>query len=348
MLTDCVVRRGDLSRQRRGPRSHGGHPRAMGAVVYSPLVGLSQAAPGRRVSWPTLSLVRLDGTSHAAIVARRSAGAPRQSARHLRPGRRAAAGQHRPHQRLRLGSAHRHSATRGACSRRSAPSGSTGWASPTTCSPPTSTRSTCPRASTGAPLAGRSMLVRKTEVVPIECVVRGYLVGLGLEGISDDAKRLRHQAARRAAAKATSCPSRSSRRPPRPRADTTRTSPSSRWSTSVGREVSEELRRRSLAVYRARRRARPQRGIIIADTKFEWGRLGDEMILIDEVLTPDSSRFWPADEYAPGATAAVVRQAVRPRLAGDDRLGQEQPAAASCRRRSPRRPAPSTSRHSSG
>ena len=97
--------------------------------------------------------------------------------------------------------------------------------------------------------------------------------------------------------------------------------------------MAEELRRRSLAVYgRGAEHARTA-GIIIADTKFEWGWLGDELILIDEVLTPDSSRFWPADISA-GRGPAVVRQAVRARLAGDDRLGQEQPAAASCRTRS--------------
>ena len=68
----------------------------------------------------------------------------------------------------------------------------------------------------------------------------------------------------------------------------------------VGAEVAEELRRRSLDVYdRGAEHARPK-GILIADTKFEWGRIGDELILIDEVLTPDSSRFWPADEYQPG------------------------------------------------
>jgi len=68
----------------------------------------------------------------------------------------------------------------------------------------------------------------------------------------------------------------------------------------VGREVSEELRRRSLDVYRRGAEFARKRGIIIADTKFEWGRLGNELILIDEVLTPDSSRFWPADQYQPG------------------------------------------------
>jgi phosphoribosylaminoimidazole-succinocarboxamide synthase len=71
-------------------------------------------------------------------------------------------------------------------------------------------------------------------------------------------------------------------------------------STIVGRETAEELRRRSSDVYaRAAAHAR-ERGIIIADTKFEWGWAGSELILIDEVLTPDSSRFWPADRYQPG------------------------------------------------
>ena len=74
------------------------------------------------------------------------------------------------------------------------------------------------------------------------------------------------------------------------------------------------------------------KGIIIADTKFEWGRVDDELILIDEVLTPDSSRFWPADQYQVGPRPAVVRQAVRARLAGNDRLGQEQPAPCPARR----------------
>ncbi len=68
----------------------------------------------------------------------------------------------------------------------------------------------------------------------------------------------------------------------------------------VGREVADELRRRSLEVYRRGAEHARSKGIIIADTKFEWGRAGDELILIDEVLTPDSSRFWPADEYRPG------------------------------------------------
>jgi phosphoribosylaminoimidazole-succinocarboxamide synthase len=68
----------------------------------------------------------------------------------------------------------------------------------------------------------------------------------------------------------------------------------------VGREVMTSLRDRSLAVYRDAAAYARGRGIIIADTKFEWGFTGNDVMLIDEVLTPDSSRFWPADQYSPG------------------------------------------------
>jgi len=68
----------------------------------------------------------------------------------------------------------------------------------------------------------------------------------------------------------------------------------------VGFDVADELRRRSLDIYQRGAELARQHGIIIADTKFEWGRVGGELILIDEVLTPDSSRFWPADQFQPG------------------------------------------------
>jgi phosphoribosylaminoimidazole-succinocarboxamide synthase len=80
----------------------------------------------------------------------------------------------------------------------------------------------------------------------------------------------------------------------------------------VGRETAEELRRRSLDVYSRAAEHAWQRGIIIADTKFEWGWFDDELILIDEVLTPDSSRFWPAGQYRPGgAQPSFDKQFVR-------------------------------------
>src|SRR5262249_13452116 len=73
-----------------------------------------------------------------------------------------------------------------------------------------------------------------------------------------------------------------------------------------------ELRRRSIAVYRQAAEYASRRGIIIADTKFEWGWFDGELILIDEVLTPDSSRFWPADRYEPGrAQPSFDKQFVR-------------------------------------
>ena len=75
-----------------------------------------------------------------------------------------------------------------------------------------------------------------------------------------------------------------------------------------------------------------ERGIIVADTKFEFGFAGGELILCDEVMTPDSSRFWPVDQYAPGGAAAVVRQAVRARLARRERLGPRAAGAGAARR----------------
>jgi phosphoribosylaminoimidazole-succinocarboxamide synthase len=150
-----------------------------------------------------------------------------------------------------------------------------------------------------APLVGRSMLVRKTNVVPIECVVRGYLSGSGW-------KEYRQQG--------TVCGIRlpaglkESDALPEP-IFTPATKEESGHDINisfetmvdlVGREVSEELRGRSLGVYARGAELGRSRGIIIADTKFEWGRVDGDIILIDEVLTPDSSRFWPQDQYAPG------------------------------------------------
>ncbi len=149
------------------------------------------------------------------------------------------------------------------------------------------------------PFAGRAMLVRKTEVVPIECVVRGYLSGSGW-------KEYRQSGA--------VCGVRlpaglvESDRLPEP-IFTPATKEESghdinisfeRMSELVGAKLADELRRRSLAIYQRGAEHARSRGIIIADTKFEWGIVDDRVILIDEVLTPDSSRFWPADEYAPG------------------------------------------------
>ena len=94
----------------------------------------------------------------------------------------------------------------------------------------------------------------------------------------------------------------------------------------VGEATANELRQRSLDIYRQGADFARERGIIVADTKFEWGRVGGELILIDEVLTPDSSRFWPAERYQPGRSQpSFDKQFVRDWL-GDHGLGQKQPA----------------------
>jgi phosphoribosylaminoimidazole-succinocarboxamide synthase len=149
------------------------------------------------------------------------------------------------------------------------------------------------------PLVGRTMLVRKTRVVPIECVVRGYLAGSGWA-----------EYRRSGTVCGIPLPSglRESDRLPEPiftpatKAETGHDENISfeEMSERVGAELAAELRRRSIDIFARGAEHARTRGIIIADTKFEWGLAGDELILIDEALTPDSSRFWPADQYQPG------------------------------------------------
>jgi len=148
-------------------------------------------------------------------------------------------------------------------------------------------------------LDGRSMLVRKAEPFPVECVVRGYLAGSGLKeyratgrvcgielpaGLTEGSKF--DQPIFTPATKAT-----------------TGHDENITWEetvSTVGRETAQKLRDFSLELYSEARDYAAGRGIIIADTKFEWGRSGDDILLIDEVLTPDSSRFWPQEGYLPG------------------------------------------------
>jgi len=148
-------------------------------------------------------------------------------------------------------------------------------------------------------LAGRSMLVRRAEVMPVECVVRGYLAGSGWREYRE---------------KGTVCgielPGglRESDKLPEPiftpatKAESghdENISPS-HAAGIVGEETYREVERLSLAVYTKAADYARERGLIIADTKFEFGRARDKLILVDEVLTPDSSRFWPLAEYEPG------------------------------------------------
>ena len=152
----------------------------------------------------------------------------------------------------------------------------------------------------GPEFAGRTMLVRKTNVVPVECVVRGYLAGSGWK----DYRRTGAVCGNPLPAGLRECDAL-----PEPiftpatKAETGHDENISfdQMIAAVGRETGEELRAMSLDVYRRAAEYARERGVIIADTKFEWGRLpSGELILIDEVLTPDSSRFWPADGYRPG------------------------------------------------
>ncbi|MEW4453990.1 phosphoribosylaminoimidazolesuccinocarboxamide synthase [Bremerella sp. JC817] len=150
-----------------------------------------------------------------------------------------------------------------------------------------------------AELDGRSTLARKTEVVPIECVVRGYLVGSGWKeyqktqtvcGIQLPAGL--NQASKLPEPIFT----------PATKAESGHDENISfeQMSAIIGADLANLLREKSLAVYNAGAERAIEQGIIIADTKFEWGVVDGEVILIDEVMTPDSSRFWPQDEYAEG------------------------------------------------
>ncbi|HMP79263.1 MAG TPA: phosphoribosylaminoimidazolesuccinocarboxamide synthase [Pirellulaceae bacterium] len=148
-------------------------------------------------------------------------------------------------------------------------------------------------------LRGRSMHVRKCQVVPVECVVRGYLVGSGWR----DYQRTGEVCGHRLPHGLLNC----SRFPEPIFTPATKASSGHDENISfeqmceiVGESVAHELKERSLAIYTRAAAHAQSRGIILADTKFEFGWDGDQLLLIDEVLTPDSSRYWPADSYQPG------------------------------------------------
>lgn len=149
-------------------------------------------------------------------------------------------------------------------------------------------------------LQGRTMLVKKTEVVPVECVVRGYLAGSGWK---------EYQQSRSVCGVALPAGLQESQQLPEP-IFTPATKEESGHDINIslekmaeiaGKPVAETLRQRSIDIYRRAADYARGKGIIIADTKFEWGKLpGGQHILIDEVLTPDSSRFWPVAGYRTG------------------------------------------------
>jgi phosphoribosylaminoimidazole-succinocarboxamide synthase len=150
-----------------------------------------------------------------------------------------------------------------------------------------------------AELAGRSMIVKKAKPLAIECIVRGYLSGSGWK----ECKKTQTVCGIPLPADLTE----SAELPEPIFTPSTKAEAGHDENISfeeaakiVGEELAAQARDLSLKIYKAGRDYARERGIIIADTKFEFGLFGGQLILIDEVLTPDSSRFWPADQYAAG------------------------------------------------
>ncbi|QDV69598.1 Phosphoribosylaminoimidazole-succinocarboxamide synthase [Rosistilla carotiformis] len=150
-----------------------------------------------------------------------------------------------------------------------------------------------------AVLQSRIMVVRKAQVVPFECVIRGFIEGSGWAEYQQNGAICGIPLP----AGLQQC----DRLPepiftPATKAETGHDEnvSSATMASAIGEERTELLRRLSLQVYTAAADHAASRGILIADTKFEWGVVGDDVILIDEVLTPDSSRFWPKSSYEPG------------------------------------------------
>ena len=151
-----------------------------------------------------------------------------------------------------------------------------------------------------AELAGRSMLVRKVEVLPVECVVRGYLAGSGWKEYQESGTVCgqRLPAGLKQCQKLSELIFTPATKAERGTHDENISF--ERCAEIIGRDAAQYVRDKSAEIFRKASQYAETRGIILADTKFEWGRVDGRIILIDEVLTPDSSRFWPADTYRPG------------------------------------------------
>jgi phosphoribosylaminoimidazole-succinocarboxamide synthase len=174
-------------------------------------------------------------------------------------------------------------------------------------------------------LLGRSMLVLKTKPLPVECVVRGYLSGSGWKEYKE-----------RQSVCGIKLPSgllESEKLPnilftPSTKADTGHDMNVDQKYIEklLGKEIADKLIKHSIEIYKKAGEYALRRGIIIADTKFEFGLYNNKVILIDEVLTPDSSRFWPLDQYTPGRIQpSFDKQFVRDYLEGLD-WGKTAPA----------------------
>ena len=166
-------------------------------------------------------------------------------------------------------------------------------------------------------IAGRAMLVRRTTPLPFECVVRGYLSGSAWAEYKKSGTLASEPLAKGLVESAKLEPAIFS---PATKAETGHDENVTfrRVADALGTELANTLKRASLALYEGGRDFAAGRGIIIADTKFEFGTTPDgTLLVIDEVLTPDSSRFWPADRYAPGTSQpSFDKQPLRDFLAG--------------------------------
>lgn len=171
-------------------------------------------------------------------------------------------------------------------------------------------------------LRGRAMLCRRTSVIPVECVIRGYLAGSAWA---------EYRKSGTLAGEAMPAGLRESER-----LDPPIFSPATKAATGhdenitiaqmrelVGGDLAEQLEELTRRIYALGQSVAEPRGIVIADTKFEFGMRDGELLLIDEVLTPDSSRFWPADDYSPGRPqASFDKQPLRDWLASEREAGR--------------------------
>jgi len=174
-----------------------------------------------------------------------------------------------------------------------------------------------------ADILGRAMLCRRTTVFPIECVIRGYISGSAWKEYAASGTLAGEKLAAGLTESAKLEPAIFS---PATKAETGHDEniTIAKMRAAVGNEVTDTLERMTRTVYALGERSSREHGIIIADTKFEFGRDKDgKIILIDEVMTPDSSRFWAVDAYKPGRSqASFDKQPLRDYLDGERRAGR--------------------------
>jgi phosphoribosylaminoimidazole-succinocarboxamide synthase len=148
-------------------------------------------------------------------------------------------------------------------------------------------------------LEGRFMLVMKAEVIEVECVARGYVAGSGWKEYKEKGS-ISGVRLLRGLLESAELPEPIFTPATKAKSGHDENISMKAVEDMVGEELAEQLAETSLAIYLSAKEYGKERGVIIADTKFEFGLIDGELILVDEILTPDSSRFWPADTYRPG------------------------------------------------